>query len=166
MADIQNSPELETNQSDIEDKPVEIGETVDLTFKNVLVDNYEAKTISRSSEVSNKNILPIVNVSLPPLAFSSSTIIPSIGEKSNIKLNQPKTSNFGKSSSSFLNKKDNNGDTPLFHAINTGNSDLAIRLINKGANLNLRNKKGQTPLSLAITHKLNDVIDVILNQLP
>ncbi len=45
------------------------------------------------------------------------------------------------------------GDTPLHIAITTGQSHIALYLIQAGANIQLQNKLGQTPLMLAAKHR-------------
>ncbi|WP_024468464.1 ankyrin repeat domain-containing protein, partial [Treponema pedis] len=53
------------------------------------------------------------------------------------------------------NIKDNYGETPLHVAVRIGMEDNILQqLIEAGADINERNKKGQTPLILAIERNL------------
>lgn len=45
---------------------------------------------------------------------------------------------------------DENGMTPLHHAVQSGNTDLVTRLITAGARINVRDNQGLTPIQVAI----------------
>lgn len=49
-----------------------------------------------------------------------------------------------------INFGDHNGNTPLHIAVATNNLEVAKLLLEKGANLEIKNKNNLTPLSLAI----------------
>ena len=55
----------------------------------------------------------------------------------------------------FINKKDDinkqnkNGDTPLHLAFKIGNYDIIRLLLENGANIKIKNKKGITPFDIA-----------------
>lgn len=50
-----------------------------------------------------------------------------------------------------INSQDKNGNTALHFVSNFGNLDLAKIFIKKGANINIKDNEGKTPLFLAVT---------------
>ena len=48
-----------------------------------------------------------------------------------------------------VNKKNKNGDTPLHLAFKIGNYEIIRLLLENGANLKIKNKKGFTPFDIA-----------------
>jgi len=62
-----------------------------------------------------------------------------------------------------INKKDNNGNTPLHYIANTTDIILAKTLIDAGASLQIKNKDGLTPLDIARKYKLDKMIDFLLH---
>jgi ankyrin repeat protein len=62
-----------------------------------------------------------------------------------------------------VNVQDKNGGTALMYAIDDGNTDVALLLLNSGANVNARaNIDGKTALMSATTHKNWRVIEALL----
>ena len=57
--------------------------------------------------------------------------------------------------------RDENGRTPLMNAVLKGNFQQVTRLVNTGANLSLKDSKGQNVLHLAAQHGDTNIIDVI-----
>ena len=57
--------------------------------------------------------------------------------------------------------RDENGRTPLMNAVLKGNFQEVTRLVNTGANLFLKDSKGQNVLHLAAQHGDTNIIDVI-----
>lgn len=49
-----------------------------------------------------------------------------------------------------IDLKDNNGNTPLFYAIEAGNYQATRTLVNLRANVNVRNNKGRSPMFKAV----------------
>jgi len=58
-----------------------------------------------------------------------------------------------KTYNNVINTWNNNGETPLFIAVEEGNLPKVIDLLNKGANPNQRNRNTDTPLINAIRNK-------------
>jgi hypothetical protein len=46
--------------------------------------------------------------------------------------------------------RDPAGNTPLFGAVSLGYDNVVQYLVSKGANVNVKNKRGQTPLKLTV----------------
>lgn len=61
----------------------------------------------------------------------------------------------------FINFKDNDGNTPLHIAAFMGYTDIAELLLRYGANPNLRNKNGETPLDIAKKSNNRPLIDLL-----
>jgi uncharacterized protein len=55
-----------------------------------------------------------------------------------------------------VNHTSGDGSSPLLVAVLNGRYDIARYLIEKGANVNLANQKGWTPLYLAVKHRTNE----------
>ena len=62
-----------------------------------------------------------------------------------------------------MNFKDKNEDTPLHLAVNKGNFSIAQILINRGAEIDVRNKKNQTPLHLACQKSNINIFILLIN---
>jgi ankyrin repeat protein len=60
--------------------------------------------------------------------------------------------------------QDENEDTPLLVAAETGNVDIGLRLIQAGANINQRNYNGETPLMVAVLKENKDFVILLLEQ--
>lgn len=45
---------------------------------------------------------------------------------------------------------DENGMTPLHHAVQSGNTDLVTRLVSAGAKINAKDNQGRTPIQIAM----------------
>ena len=60
-----------------------------------------------------------------------------------------------------MNAKDENGNTPLHFACERGTSNTVKCLIEKGADVNSKNKRGQTPLDLARICENFEVIEYL-----
>ena len=60
-----------------------------------------------------------------------------------------------------VNAKDDNGWTPLHHAVPNGHKEIAELLIAEGANVNAKDERGKTPLDWAIKYKRNETIDLL-----
>ena len=60
-----------------------------------------------------------------------------------------------------LNLQDNNGNTYLHFAIGALNISIIRRLLIEGADKNLQNNQGLTPIDQAITSSQEDVINII-----
>jgi ankyrin repeat domain-containing protein 50 len=61
-----------------------------------------------------------------------------------------------------LDVEDSLGSTPLQYAAQNGNTQVIWSLLEKGAAINQRNKKGRTALALAARSGFKDVVDVLL----
>ncbi|CAD8050225.1 unnamed protein product [Paramecium sonneborni] len=62
----------------------------------------------------------------------------------------------------YINLKDGEGMTPLHLAAVTGNSRIAKKLIQKGANKNIRDVKNQTPAQAALENQQNGVYEILM----
>ena len=62
----------------------------------------------------------------------------------------------------ILEEKDQNGNTPLIHAIINNRAEAASRLISAKADVNARGKGQATPLMVAITTKNVPMVDILL----
>ncbi|MDA3957517.1 ankyrin repeat domain-containing protein [Oceanispirochaeta sp.] len=51
----------------------------------------------------------------------------------------------------LLENRNKNGNTPLLEAVDRGNSEIAILLLQRGSDIFARNKQNQTPISLSLT---------------
>ena len=61
-----------------------------------------------------------------------------------------------------MNVQDCLGDTPLTLAVPTRvNIDMVRLLISKGANIHLKNKRGETALKIAEFYKYEDIIKIL-----
>ena len=56
------------------------------------------------------------------------------------------------------------GMTPLHYAAEYGHKDVAELLIAKGANVNARGKNGKTPLDLADTEEVREILEKALQE--
>lgn len=63
-----------------------------------------------------------------------------------------------------VNKKDDNGQTPLHHAVQSGHIKLAQTLIERGARVESRDNEGQTPLHLASKVGYAPMIDLLVTK--
>ena len=63
----------------------------------------------------------------------------------------------------FINKLDNDGNSALHLSVSSKSSRIALRLLQNGADSLLINKKGETPLQLAINKNQNDIIRLLKN---
>ena len=64
-----------------------------------------------------------------------------------------------------LNSVDANGDTPLLRAVKAGDIDSAKLLINKGVDLDIKNKDGRTALFEAVRNSNDiDIIDLLMEK--
>ncbi len=63
----------------------------------------------------------------------------------------------------FINQNDNQGNTPLHLCITSKSSRIALKLLQNGANPNIRDRKGNTPLQLAIDKNQAEIKRVIEN---
>lgn len=59
-----------------------------------------------------------------------------------------------------INAQDNSGMTPLFLAILSDRINFVIKLIHKGASLDIKDKKGRTPKDLAIEKKAAHIVEL------
>jgi ankyrin repeat protein len=53
------------------------------------------------------------------------------------------------------------GATPLHHAASWGRTEVLSILIARGADLNLKNKAGQTPLRAAVTNEQKETAELL-----
>lgn len=58
----------------------------------------------------------------------------------------------------------NNGKSPLLEALSFKSFDLAERLIEKGADVNVKDEYGMTPLHYAATHSDGFFVDLLINK--
>lgn len=65
-------------------------------------------------------------------------------------------------SKEFINKQSNDGSTPLLLAILLNYHDLAIHLIDKGANVCLPDNEGNTPLHIACYHGCLELVEKLI----
>src|SRR5688572_28433866 len=63
-----------------------------------------------------------------------------------------------------VNVQDNDGDTALHGAAQTGNVEVIRMLLDKGANLNTKNKQGGTPLMWAAVYGNEDAVRLLLSR--
>ena len=63
----------------------------------------------------------------------------------------------------FINQNDNQGNTPLHLCITSKSSRIALKLLQNGADPNIRDRKGNTPLQLAIDKNQAEIKRVIEN---
>jgi len=61
-----------------------------------------------------------------------------------------------------INSKDLNGDTPLIHAINSGNIEMVITLVNSRQSLEVSDADGYSPLFFA-SIKSEEIAEILLN---
>lgn len=64
------------------------------------------------------------------------------------------------------NAKDNDGNTPLMLAIQKGDDETVKMLLEKGANVRVKNNVGETPLHMAAKSKTNTVAKLLIESLP
>jgi ankyrin repeat protein len=62
-----------------------------------------------------------------------------------------------------INVQDEDGNTPLFHAINNEDLKIVEFLIDNGANISIENNSGQTPLLVATEVNNIDIIKTLVN---
>jgi cytohesin len=60
-----------------------------------------------------------------------------------------------------VNAKDENGQTPLHHAVRYDHKEIAELLIDKGADVNAKDNSGNTPLDLAIRYEKFETADLL-----
>lgn len=70
----------------------------------------------------------------------------------------------GKYLKSFLDAKNNAGQTPLLKACSAGNTSLVKMLIKNGASLSVTDLKGNTPLHYAVKSGANDLVEFFIMQ--
>ena len=63
---------------------------------------------------------------------------------------------------SGINKKDNDGNTPLSAAILAGETDNALSLLDQGADLNIKNKLDLSPLHIAVFLNNRTIVNQLL----
>lgn len=63
-----------------------------------------------------------------------------------------------------IDSQDENGNTFLIMAAQTGNIDVVNLLLSRNANVNVQNNEGNTALHYAIAYAQNDVADLLLSQ--
>ncbi|MDI1245610.1 MAG: ankyrin repeat domain-containing protein, partial [Rhodoferax sp.] len=56
------------------------------------------------------------------------------------------------------------GYTPLLLALSGGTIDIAEMLINKGADVSARTRKGETPLSLAQQAQCTEIVELLISK--
>lgn len=62
----------------------------------------------------------------------------------------------------FVNVADAEGDTPLMWAAENGLSEIAVLLLQNGAEVNLKNNEGMTALDSAIKCDKKEVVQILL----
>jgi ankyrin repeat protein len=60
-----------------------------------------------------------------------------------------------------INAKDYYGNTALHHAVNKGDFDLVETLVEKGADFNVQNEEGDTPLQIAIHEECYEIAELL-----
>ena len=65
----------------------------------------------------------------------------------------------------YINQLDNEGYSALHLSISSKSSRIAMKLLQNGADALVVDKKGETPLQLAIKKKQNDIIQILRNNL-
>ena len=60
-----------------------------------------------------------------------------------------------------INICDSNGNTPLHYCSGNGIHRIASFLVDRGADVNIRNKSGESPLDLAKLGKHNDIVELL-----
>ena len=63
----------------------------------------------------------------------------------------------------FINQQDNNGLTPLHISVRSNCIRIVMKLLQSGANIEIKDKSGKTPLNLAINKKFKDIEEVLKN---
>ena len=63
----------------------------------------------------------------------------------------------------FIDSQDSNGFTPLHLSITSRSSRIVLKLLQNGASSDIKDKKGKTPLTLAIEKKQRDIATIIRN---
>lgn len=63
----------------------------------------------------------------------------------------------------YVNTKDENGNTPLFYAIESGKLDVINKLLEVGAKFDVVNNKGFTPLTYAVENKNPKILGSLIN---
>lgn len=58
----------------------------------------------------------------------------------------------------------NSGNTALHAAVLLRDKDFVIYLLEKGANANMKNRRGQTPLHLAVENRQNQISEILILQ--
>ena len=61
-----------------------------------------------------------------------------------------------------MDKASDNGETPLFPACGNGHLKIVDLLLQHGANMDIKSKIGQTPLSAARQYNKNDIEEALL----
>ncbi|XP_041462791.1 transient receptor potential cation channel subfamily A member 1 homolog [Lytechinus variegatus] len=61
-----------------------------------------------------------------------------------------------------INAQDRRGATPLFHACKSGNTDGALILINRGADILISDVNGDTPLHVAVRHSHTLIVTALI----
>lgn len=65
---------------------------------------------------------------------------------------------------SFVHSKDHNDQTPIYYAIDVGRIDMVWLLINRGAQLNIVDRYGFSPLHKSIIDRQYDITMLLLIQ--
>ena len=65
-----------------------------------------------------------------------------------------------------IEAKDNDGWTPLMHAIHFGHIKIVETLLRSGANIEARNKNGHTPLTIATDCGNEEIVEILLKAGP
>jgi ankyrin repeat protein len=63
-----------------------------------------------------------------------------------------------------VNETDNKKETPLYMAVEANWVDGVKMLLNKGANIQIANVNGITPVTLANSLHYNDIVNAIINK--
>ena len=66
-------------------------------------------------------------------------------------------------SGASLERKDNDGDTPLMHATKRSDAELVTFYVEKGANLETKDNFGRTPLALAADRKSYKMVKLLIS---